>query len=255
VLFGFAAAEALFFTFRPGGLWEVGLGFDHHTYMNAARDWMAVLGFYEPYQLAGPYKIHAAEVLYPPSLLVLLVPFSYLPDIVWVAVPLAITAWVVWSWRPSFLGWVLIGICVAAPSSFGLYLFGNPGMWAVAFLALATRYGVGPLVLIKPTFFIFAAVGIRTRAWWLTLALGVAIALVTISMWFDYLTVMRNVVEPDPTYPIWTIPMMLVPLIARWQTTIPRPDRSASAATPTAAEAADATGAPDPADARATQTA
>jgi hypothetical protein len=128
-------------------------------------------------------------------------------------------------------------------------------MWAVAFLALATRYGVGPLVLIKPTFFIFAAVGIRTRAWWLTLVLGVAFALVTISMWFDYLTVMRNVVEPDPTYPIWTIPMMLVPLIARWQTTIPRPDRSASAATATAAEEADAAGAPDPADARATQTA
>jgi hypothetical protein len=220
-VFGFALVEALFFAFRDGGLWSFGLGYDQHTYMAAARDWMAGQGFYEPYQITGPYAIQAREILYPPSLLALLVPFSFLPEPLWVIVPLAITVAIVYSWRPSFLGLLLIGVCLAAPSSFGLYLFGNPGMWAVAAVALATRYGVGPLVLVKPSFFPFAAVGIRTRGWWVTMIAGVAFAALTLPMWPDYLSVMSNIRDPDPLYAVWTIPMMLVPLIARWQTTSP----------------------------------
>jgi hypothetical protein len=222
-VFGFALLEALFFTFRPGGLWSFGLGFDQHTYINATRDWLAGRGFYESYQLSGPYPIVAQEILYPPSLLLVLVPFSFLPEPLFVLVPLAITVAVVWSWRPSFTGWLLIGVCVAAPSSFGLYLFGNPGMWAVAAIALATRFGVGPLVLVKPSFFPFAVVGVRTKAWWATLMLGTLFALVTIPMWLDYLTIMRNIRDPDPLYAVWTVPMMLVPLIARWKATTPSP--------------------------------
>jgi hypothetical protein len=213
-LYGFVVLEALYFTFRPGGLFAFGLGYDQHTYLGAARDWLAGRGFYESYQLAGPYRIQAAEILYPPSLLVVLVPFTFLPEPAFVLVPLAVTAAVVWSWHPSYRGWLLIGACLAAPSSFGLYLFGNPGMWAVAAVALATRYGVGPLVLVKPTFAPFALVGIRTRAWWLTLAAGLGFAFLTLPLWLDYLTVMRNIIEPDPFYAVWTVPMMLVPLIA-----------------------------------------
>ncbi len=218
-IFGFAALEAIFFTFREGGLWSTGLGYDQHTYMNAARDWLAGRGFYEDYQLAGSYAIQAREILYPPALLLLLVPFAFAPEPLWVAAPLAITVAVVLSWRPSFVGMVLIGICLAAPSSFGLYLFGNPGMWAVAAVALATRFGVGPLVLLKPSFFVFAAVGVRTRTWWITLAFGVVLGLAMLPMWLDYLTVMRNIHDPDPLYAVWTVPMMLVPLIAKWQAT------------------------------------
>ena len=175
-ILGFAVLEALFFTFREGGLWQFGLGFDQHTYMTAARDWLAGRGFYEPYQLAGPYVIQAREILYPPSLLVLLVPFSFLPEFLWVLVPLAITAGITWACRPSYLGWVLIAVCLAAPSSFGLYLFGNPGYVG------RRRDRPGDAVRRRATgpdqavFFVFALFGIRRRAWWLTLALCIAFA-------------------------------------------------------------------------------
>jgi hypothetical protein len=220
-VFGFAALEALYYTFWPGGMWSFGLGYDEHTYMNATGDWLAGRGFYESYQLAGRYQIVSNEILYPPSLLLVLVPFSFLPEPLFVLVPLAITIAVVSWWRPSPVGLLLIGLCVAAPSSFLLYLFGNPGMWAVAAVALATRFGVGPLVLIKPSFFPFAIVGARTRAWWLTLAVACLFAQLTVPLWLDYLTVMTNIQDPDPFYPMWTVPMMLVPLIARWKTTRP----------------------------------
>ena len=183
-LLGFAALEILYFSFRPNGLWGNGMFYDGHTFLNAARDWMAGRGFYEAWQFA-PYRIQNVEILYPPSLLVLLVPFTFLPDPVWIAVPLAITAWIVWSWRPSYWGWVAIALCLCYPYTFGNYLLGNPAMWVTAIVALATRWpAFGPLIIIKPapTLLPFALVGVRHRAWWLSFAGCIAFVALTFPM-------------------------------------------------------------------------
>ena len=68
------------------------LAVDYQLYMDAARSWLADGTFYLPYQLAGPYLVTAGDVLYPPYSLVLFVPFTFLPAILWWAVPIAITA-------------------------------------------------------------------------------------------------------------------------------------------------------------------
>jgi hypothetical protein len=217
VVYGFALVEALYFAFRPGGLLFFGLGFDHDTYFAAARDWLAGRGFYESYQVAGPYLIDAREILYPPLLLAVLVPFSFLPDILWVVVPAALTAFIVWSWRPTFWPTLAIGLCLAWPSTSGLYLLGSPGIWAVLAVAAATRWGwAGPLVLVKPSLFPFALVGIRTRAWWVSLVVGAILVLVTLPMWVDYLTVLLNARGPSANilYGLWTVPVMFVPVLA-----------------------------------------
>lgn len=217
VVFAFAVLEALYFAFRPGGLLAFGLGFDHETYVAAARDWLTGRGFYESYQLTGPYLINAREILYPPILLAVLVPFSFLPDVLWVIVPAALTALIVWSWRPNFWATLAIGLCLAAPSTSGLYLLGSPGIWAVLAVAFATRWGwAGPLVLVKPSLFPFALVGIRTRSWWVSLALGGVLIVVTLPMWLDYVTVLLNARGPSANllYGLWTLPIMLVPVLA-----------------------------------------
>jgi hypothetical protein len=119
----------------------------------------------------------------------------------------------VWWWRPGFWGLVAIGLCLWVPETFGAYLFANPSIWFAAFVAVATRWpAFGPLVLLKPTLAPFALVGIRHRAWWVTAALVAGSALISLPMWSDWLTVMRNV-NASPAN--WTYSLPVV--IAKWQ--------------------------------------
>jgi hypothetical protein len=217
VVIGFAVVEALYFAFRPGGLVFFGLGFDQNTYFAAARDFLGGRGFYESYQLAGPYEINAHEILYPPLLLGILIPFTFLPDPLWVIVPAILTGWIVISWRPTYWAVFAIALCLAWPSSSGLYLLGNPGIWAVLLVAVATRWEwAGPLVMIKPSLMPFALVGIRSRSWWLGAAALLAVVAATWPMWRDYIAAMFNArgASANVLYSLWTSPMMLVPVLA-----------------------------------------
>src|SRR5688500_15477068 len=56
---------------------------DFDLYLNATRRWLAGGSYFEPYQLAGPYAIRMGDVLYPPNVLLLLIPFTVLPAILW----------------------------------------------------------------------------------------------------------------------------------------------------------------------------
>jgi hypothetical protein len=71
-------------------------GRDYAMYMERTRAWLAGDGFYVPHQLAGPYPIAFGDAMYPPVTLVLFVPFTILPVILWWAIPLAITAVSLW---------------------------------------------------------------------------------------------------------------------------------------------------------------
>jgi hypothetical protein len=197
---------------------------DHATYMAAARRWLAGGSFYQPYQLAGPYLVDKFEILYPPISLPLLILFSFLPDILWWLAPIAILVGVVAFWRPGLPGWTAILACIAVPSTFETFAYGNPAMWVAAFLALGTIWGwPSVLVALKPTLFPFMLVGVRKRSWWLAAGGLVLLSLAFLPMWFDYAKVLLNARGPlvSPLYSLGNVPLMLIPLAARYNTRRP----------------------------------
>ncbi len=169
---------------HPGGMLSGQLGFDYDMYMNATRRFLAGGGFYAPGQLAGPYAVTDGNILYPPSSLALLVPFTLLPAVLWWAVPLGIIGWVIATDRPS--PWALAAILalLVLPVPFDwhfshalvLVATGNPAMWIAAAVAVGTRWGwPAAFVLLKPSVAPFALIGIRSRGWWV--AAGVIVDL------------------------------------------------------------------------------
>lgn len=155
------------------------LGGDFGLYEQAARRWLDGGSFYLDRQLQGPYEITEGDVLYPPVSLALFVPFLYLPAVLWWAIPLGIVAWTLVWLRPAPWTWPLIAICLFNPWSIQLTHSGNPTIWIAAFVALSIRWPwVSVLVLLKPSLFPLALVGVRSRAWWIALvALGAVWAL------------------------------------------------------------------------------
>jgi hypothetical protein len=198
----------------------VDIGADYRIVTDAGKRWVDTGVFYLPEQLAGPYSWPGPWVLYPPPSLFLFVPFAYLPAVLWWAVPLTVTAWVIWQHHPRPIGWAVILFCLANPTTISSVAWGNPVMWLVAFLALGTRYGwPAVLVFLKPSLFPFALFGIWNRSWWVALGVCGAVSLLFLPMWFDYLTVARNAQAPMGWFGYSTaqIPFMLLPLVA-WLT-------------------------------------
>ena len=99
-------------------------------------------------------------------------------------------------------------------------------MWCSAAMALGTVWrwpAVG--VLLKPSLFPFALFGIRSRSWWIALAIGVALAIPFGAMWVDYLATLRNLDGNGPLFSAWyslnNLSPMLLPLVA-WAGRRPR---------------------------------
>ena len=141
---------------------------DYGIYMHAVDHWLATGEWYADRQLHGPYPIELGDVLYPPDLLYLLVPFRLLGPAPWTFIPMVLIAGVVVRHRPALWAWLLISLCLAWPVTPAKFVFGNPVIWLTAAVALGTRYSwPSALVLIKPTVIPFALLGIRDRRWWL----------------------------------------------------------------------------------------
>jgi hypothetical protein len=193
------------------------VGIDYEIYMDATRRWLAGGPFYLPLQVAGPYPVLLGVVLYPPNALILFVPFTFLPAVIWWAIPIIIVALTAWSWRPSMLAWACIVACLTVPTSWWRIEAGKPLLWMVAALALGTRYGWPAVaVLLKPSLFPFAIVGIRSRSWWLALGVGVLLSLPFAGMWMDYARVLMNArgQQASLLYSLGDVPLMLIPLLA-----------------------------------------
>ncbi len=198
--------------------WNKVVASDYTSYINAGFRWLHGGSFYLPYQLSGPYPVIQHEILYPPTLLFLLVPFTFLPAPLWFAVPTAITIWYTASFRPSILAWCGIFACLAFPWTPQVWLTGNPVIWIVAGIAAGIRLGWPLAVLvIKPQFAPFALFGLRRRSFWVaSVAAGVA-SLLLLPVWFDWLTILRNVESwPDNNAAYWlnNVPLLAVPVIA-----------------------------------------
>jgi len=197
------------------------LGIDYRLYTEAARRWLDGGGFYFPYQLTGPYGMegaggYAQPILYPPPVLVLLVPFVYLPALLWWAIPLGVVGWAVWRHRPARWSWPALIILFGWATGPWLIVSGNPVMWSMAALAYATHRGwSGPLVLIKLTLAPFALVGLRDRRWWVTLAAVGLVCLAFLPMWPDYVTALSNFTsERGIGYSLPDWPLMLGVVVA-----------------------------------------
>lgn len=200
-----------------------GIGSDMRMYQDAARRWMAGGDFYYPYQLAGPYVVPSGwsplptPVMYPPVALAFLVPASFLPAVAWYGIPLGVTAWIVWSWRPSLVGWAGIGICASMVASIWSIVAGNPVMWVLMVVALSTRWRwVSAFVLLKPSLFPFALPGIRDPRWWLVVA---GMGAVTLALWpltLDWFRVVLNASgdRSGVLYSLREVPLLLIPWIA-----------------------------------------
>jgi hypothetical protein len=206
------------------------VGMDIELYLDAAQRWLGGGPFYPAYQVSGPYAIQHGAILYPPPILVLLVPFTVLPLALWWILPFGIVGWVVWRLRPSMLGWAGIVAALAAPATIGTLVNGNPVIWATAALALGTLYA-WPAVFaaIKVSIAPFALFGCWHRSWWVAAGAGLLISLAFLPMWPDYVRVLLNSSHPRGLlYSIAEVPLVMLPLIA-WLTRDRQPSASWSA--------------------------
>ena len=189
------------------------LAIDYTWHMQAARRFLDTGSPYWPYQLEGPYTIWQAPILYPPVAFVLIVPFLWLPPILWWAIPVALLVGFMTRHRPPMWAWAATLACFCWPQSLGVYLFGNPGMWIVAFVAAGTVWAWPfVLVLLKPTFAPIALLGANRRSWWIALAVLVAVSLPFGHLWADWVVALRNS-DVTIAYNFPTIPLMVAPLI------------------------------------------
>ena len=198
-------------------------GSDFSVYQDAAGRWLAGGGFYQPWQLAGHYAIWGggSPILYPPVALLLLVPFTILPAILWWAIPAATVGWAIWRLRPVPWSWPLIALCLAWPPTLDFVAHGNPDMWVMAFLAVGcVTAGPAVFVLLKPTLWPFAMMSIRSRRWWIALGVFVAVSLPFGPIWLDWA---RRSPEQRRSlgYSIQEWPILALPLVAwagrRWR--------------------------------------
>lgn len=199
-------------------VWDLLTKADHAIYLSAAERIRSGGPVYQGWQLAGPYGIEAAPELYPPTTVFgLIVPMSYLPDVLWWAIPLTIIAGFVITQRPSMWGWVAILACLAFPRSWIAIASGGLSLWVTAAVALGLRFGWPAIaVLVKPSLAPFALIGIRSRWWWVAALVGLAVSVAMLPLWLDYLTVMRNFHDARGLlYSLDDVPLVLVPIVSR----------------------------------------
>jgi hypothetical protein len=225
VTVGLAGLAALFVALWLGELLDVvrfpdrlafSIGGDYALYVGAARDWLTGGTFYHARQLAGPYTIIDGDILYPPPALLLFLPFTMLPALMWWILPLGITAAVIAYHRPGPIAWPSLAFCLWWSTSTIKILSGNPVIWIQAAVALGTIWPAFALgALMKPSLVFFASWGIRHRSWWLGLAAMAFVSVWFLPLWRDYIRVLLDSRNPSGiAYSLGEIPLVAMPLLA-----------------------------------------
>jgi hypothetical protein len=216
-----ATGLILAFAFAVAGLtWSTvasanRVGADFQLYVDASRGVLAGQGLYPAHQLAGPYDLADGDILYPPPIVLMMLPFMILPTILFWVIPLGIIAAVVVRHRPAVWSWPLLALGFAYPVTSLKIVHGNPTMWIVAAIALGTvTAGPAVFVLLKPTLAPFALIGVNRRRWWLVLGIAVIVAALFAPLWPDYITVLANTRGRGIVYSLDEVPFALVPVIA-----------------------------------------
>lgn len=191
------------------------IGTDYQFYRDAAARWLAGGGFYRPEQLAGPYTVWSGvDVLYPPTALLLFVPFTFLPAILWWLIPSAVLAICVAGWRPGW--WTLCAVvALLLPyRAFGAFLWGNTDMWGAAAVAAGLRWGwPAALLALKPSVLPWAIVGAGRPSFWRMAGLVGMVSVAFWPMWPDYIAVVRNG-SAGVGYSVGSLSLYAVPIVA-----------------------------------------
>jgi hypothetical protein len=214
-LFALAIVQAVSIDLSATGQ-SIFVGRDLELYLNATRGWIAGGSFYPGHQLTGAYEIVYGDILYPPTVLLMFIPFVFLPAVLWWAIPLATIASVVVFWRPSLMAIALISVCTTFPNTVALVLNGNPAMWVCAAVALGTRFGwPAVLAMIKPPIGLVGLLWAGHRNWWIAGAVVVAASIPFGSLWLDFVTVIKDA-RPvlGPFYSLSDMPFVLLPVVA-----------------------------------------
>jgi hypothetical protein len=201
------------------------LGADLDLYVSATRGFLADQGFYPAHQLGGAYVIADGDILYPPTTILLFLPFVVLPALAFWTVPLAMTAAVVAFHRPRAWTWPLLAAGIAYPVTILKLVHGNPVMWVVAAVALGTVFAwPAAFAVLKPSLAPFSLIGARRRSWWIALGvLGVA-SLPFLDLWRQYVQVLLDARNPNGVlYSLDEVPFVLVPIVAWVGSTRARP--------------------------------
>lgn len=197
------------------------LGVDYDTVVITARRFLETGSMYFPYQLAGPYVLqlppYTADIMpgiYPPHAIYLFLPFLVLPAILWWALPIGLTAFVIASFRPAPWAWPLVAGLVALPDVVSPVIAGNTTMWLVAFVAAGLRWHwPAVLVTIKPSLLPFALIGARHPSWMTASAVVALAGLPMLPLWFDYAIAVQNA-GASLLHSLGSVPALLIPVVA-----------------------------------------
>jgi hypothetical protein len=189
-------------------------GLDFRHYLDGARRFVETGSPYVPAEVAAPFQFSDETFLHPPSSLYLLVPFIWLPALLWWAIPLILTASIIWSWRPAPWTWPVLAIAAAWPRLHGAIIYGNSDMWVLAAVTAGLEYGwPALLVLIKPSVGLLVFAGVRHRSWWLGWIVVAFLSIPMLALWSDWVHVVIN--SPgDPLYSVSMLPVYLAPVVA-----------------------------------------
>jgi hypothetical protein len=194
--------------------WWRSPGVDLDIYLIATRRVLTGGSWFLDRQLDGPYDLLMGDILYPPITIALFLPFLVVPTILWWA-PIAVTGWLIWSWKPSAGAWPLMSLCLVYPMVPARIITGNPAMWITMVVALGLRYRwPAALVLLKPSLFPFALIGVRSRGWWMVVAILLASSLVLAPLTIQWVEVATAARGAGLLYSAVDIPMLLLPVIA-----------------------------------------
>ncbi len=191
------------------------IGADLAFFRSITAHWLDTGQFYLERQLTGPYVVETlVDVLYPPTALLLFLPFVWLPSLLWWLLPAGIFTVAIRGLRPALWTWPLVAAGIAYPQTVSQLIYGNTNMWVAAGIAAGVRWGwPSVLVLLKPSLAPFAFIGAGRRRWWAALAILALASVPFGALWLDYTTAMRNS-SLSWTYALVNLPLMFVPVVA-----------------------------------------
>lgn len=221
-LLGLGLAAWLLAIELAGGPVDWGLDFRH--YLDGARRFLDTGSPYLPSDVAGSFRFSDETFLHPPISLYLFVPFLWLPAVLWWAIPLTVTGWCLWSWRPAPWTWPILALAAAWPRLHGAIAFGNTDMWVLAAVTAGLQFGWPALmIVIKPSLGFLVIAGIRHRSWWLGWIVVALLCVPFTALWGDWVRVVIN--SPgDLVYSIAPVPYLLAPVVAWVGRTRMRPE-------------------------------
>jgi hypothetical protein len=207
-IYGFATATA------P----DTTIGRDLALYQREVQAWLGGAPMYPAFETQGPFVTALGVILYPPITIAFFIPSLLLPLPLWWLIPAAIVGTVVFRLRPSGVWLLAIGFCLAYPISVNLVVAGNPDMWLAAALAISVYWRpAAAFVLLKPSVFPLALVGVRGRGWWVVAGVFAVVSLALLPQTLDWLAVIRNGqggLRTGVAYSLEDLPLLSVPLIA-----------------------------------------